>query len=132
MTEDAFEHYKTGLIEVDKFHWRLFQVLNSIVFTLPPLEMLELASKLKQMWVIHHLEEEALMDDLGYPYVATHKEAHILLTKRFDEFKNKLVNQQKYTNNYFKVDLETLLRDHIDHMDLQYAAWAKKINYLGK
>jgi hypothetical protein len=25
-----------------------------------------------------------------------------------------------------------LLRDHIDYMDSQYAAWAKKVNYLDK
>jgi hemerythrin-like metal-binding protein len=132
MNEREFEHYKMDILGMDESHWGLFQVLNSIAFTLTSLEMHELASKLNQMWDDHHLEEEALMDDLGYPYTTTHKKAHILITRQFHEFKSRLDNDHKYTNNYFKRDVEDLLRDHIDYMDSQYAAWAKKVNYLDK
>ena len=131
MLANAFEHYKTGLPEMDKSHWELFQALNQMTCTLSRLELLELASKINQMWVDHHFNEEALMDKLGYPYAAAHKEVHVLITEQFQQFRNKFENEHKYTNDFFKSDLEILLREHIDHMDTQYAVWSKKIGYQG-
>jgi hemerythrin len=130
MIEESFQHYKMDLPEVDKSHWALFQMLNRMTYTLPQPEMLELASKLNQMWVEHDHEEEKLMEKMGYPYIDAHKETHRLMTEQFQQFKQKFKSDHKYTNDFFKSDLENLIRDHIDHVDSQYAAWAKKIHFL--
>lgn len=117
-TKDSFQHYKTGVTELDDAHWHLFDMIGKLGKLSVATEVAQLASDIMAAWLSHNELEEILMDQLAYPYQKGHKENHVamyaVLSEKFLRIKDGYCNIK-----WISQDIETIMRDHNDHVDRQ-------------
>ena len=127
MSPEAFVHYKTDIVEIDKQHFDILSTASEIVRSryLSLQELIIETDKLKLLFDHHLKYEEALMRKINYKYLPYHIESHQRLKLNFDKMVDNLKNVN-YNKMHIVEKLDKLLLDHVDHDDMQYIEHYKK------
>jgi len=133
------EVYKIGIKPIDEEHFSCFIMLDELEKALMSNTITEDNINKSSIWLdfenklkTHFQNEELLMESLNYPYVKEHKRQHVeLLTKFYIIFSfnpsNINIHPQHIVDDFFN-----LLLEHIDHHDINYAAFIKECIKYGK
>ncbi len=121
MTPDRFKHYKTGVATLDREHWELFQLINTISAESKGVCSAKLTESKKiliEHLIEHYRREDVEMQTYNYPYARAHIADHTLLIASYREASNVAL-----FNKYTCSDLINKISNHIDHYDTQFADW---------
>lgn len=124
MTQERFAHYRTGIEEIDRAHWDLFEQMNrceKVVALKNTEHTLDELHTLRVMLRNHCLYEMQYMISIGYPWASGHSHEHDKLLSKMDRIIDRSIDGVVYSQ--LTTDLETIFVDHIDHSDMQYVAF---------
>lgn len=129
MNLDSFKHYKTDIEEIDNQHLNILTKAYDIVKfkNIPVTQLLEKINELEIIFNEHLIYEEQFMVSINYKYLISHCEMHVKLRNNFKEIMNNLKNTN-YEKRHLIDKLDKMFLDHVDHDDLQYADYYKKLN----
>ena len=122
MNIDFFNNYKIGIDFIDKEHRDLFLICDEAVKNITYKEKsLELIIKFNKLIIDHFKNEEKYMEDIEYPYIKYHKEAHSIILIKLDNLINKEFNLEynKTRQEYLIKTFDDTLLKHTDHFDRQ-------------
>jgi hemerythrin-like metal-binding protein len=122
MIEDRFVHYRTGYAAIDDEHLSLIKMCDSVLklCRIRPTDAKLIKQSLVDISVRldeHFVNEEQLMRDANYKFVASHCYAHGELRKHLQD----LINREFDFEHIARIanDLEFVFFDHIDQYDMQ-------------
>jgi hemerythrin-like metal-binding protein len=119
---DSFVHYKVGIKCIDDAHWELLQIIYRIRDTDDTVDIIILVNELVVAFYDHISEEECYMSGIKFKYIEAHRHAHMSMVRRFESIKKHIIenaHDDKYDNMYYCSSLELMLKEHIDHHDMQ-------------
>ena len=128
MSPDSFVHYKTHIQFIDQSHWKILEIMNTINYNAKHgncARCYELIDDLEVKLLDHFNEEEVMLEDSGYPYLAIHKSYHMQMICDLEKLKN-LKKQKQIPYQECATYLHDVLVDHIDFHDGQYVEWLNK------
>lgn len=110
--------------EMDDEHIELIRIMN-LVFQnneakKPFHEIKKSVDQLAEYTIKHFKDEEAYMEKIKFPGVATHKIIHKQLLDQFGNYVAEFNKSQKLTESFFKF-LAVWLTSHIKGIDTKYA-----------
>ena len=121
MDENRFKHYRLNIKEIDDEHWNLFQMLDHFEQNVRNKERIAAVSILTQFTISireHFRKEEDLMLQHNFPF----RESHIDHHKKIEAKVTAILNAGfSYSWLLICYQLNSLLIDHIDWIDSQYA-----------
>ena len=126
MIKARFVHYTLGVPEIDEQHINLARGIYDLKITIKlgqldkcKRDLAKLASDIKE----HFDYEEALMVASNYPYIPYHKYEHLRLLREVESLIK--LDTLNVKNNILEI-LETVVYDHIDTYDRQFAEYLKE------
>ena len=127
MDLQVFEHYKLGIDHLDRQHYDLLGHLADISRAKTKDEACHLIDNLVVDLDAHFITEVRFMESINYPYIAHHIETHKKLDKTFENLREKIVYDTVFDASWVAKDTMRILLNHIDHEDMQYAQYYKKM-----
>ena len=129
---DFDTRFRLGIEGVDKEHEQLVNILNRVSQLLDEnklREALEYFSKTLSDYVNEHFSnEEKFMENMNYPQLEIHREAHKKFQDSFNELKPKI---EQYDENAFRkslLDTFLWLISHTGKIDRDYADYYRNAN----
>lgn len=122
MNIDFFNNYKIGIDFIDKEHKELFLICDEAVKNITYKEKsLELITEFNKLITEHFKNEEKYMEDIEYPYIKYHKEAHSVILSKLAHLINKdfTLEYNKSRQEYLIKMFDDTLLKHTDHFDRQ-------------
>jgi hemerythrin-like metal-binding protein len=129
MSLEIFNHYRTGIPDIDNHHWDIINRLNAAVTTS------ESNRKLANTMVKEALsdltadlkEEEKIMSGHFYPYAHAHAQSHKELLKSLQEAVDQMEAGFRYMSpTYIIGRWKRTFLEHIDQHDMQLAAFIQR------
>ena len=118
------DSYLLGVLEVDKHHRHLVELLNQTSDEFSNGATAEsigaVLNKLINYATYHFISEERLMTDIGYPGLAEHREEHDRFTRRVVEIQTDFHSGNKNLSVEVLLFLKNWLTNHILKTDAQY------------
>lgn len=113
----------TKVTEMDNEHIELIRLMNKVYASVeakkPFPEIKKELTDLGQYTLKHFTDEEAYMEKIKFPGVATHKIIHKKLLDQFTEYMVETEKTKKVNDNFFKF-LSVWLTSHIMGIDTKY------------
>ncbi len=135
MTYQMFDFnakFVLGIEEVDRDHKELVDMLNKVSALLDEDQLQEaiecFTQKISTYVGIHFAREEAFMEEIDYPGLEKHIEAHRNFQRAYDALKPKI---EMYDENAFRkslLDTFLWLVSHIGKADKEYADYYRMYN----
>lgn len=121
------EKYRVGVTLIDQQHEELFKRVSDFIQTVQSKDnweekiykVKETMAFMQEYVVIHFDEEEAYQEEINYPDINNHKEAHVKFKEAIDHYV-KIFNQDGYSEELvqeFGAKLMTWLINHVAVMD---------------
>ncbi len=127
MDQAKFIHYKVDVPTIDEDHLRIFTILENMKWKYTDEEMIRLlVSELESLLEFHFADEEKYMEQMGFPYIAAHRNAHAELLYFIQGLMKRMDIKQGYSIKYIADTVSKQFSHHIDWHDMQYAEFAKK------
>jgi len=89
-------------------------------------ELLELVDRLDAFCKLHFLEEEQVMDEMGFPEMDTHKTEHALFVTHLENFIGRYEELNTSKNIDELVFLKKWFLEHVAVYDKKYARYGKQ------
>jgi hemerythrin len=120
----------TGIPEMDEQHKRLIALINDFYTAVERGEREEgirtLFEGVDQYMVFHFSAEEALMEQIGYPDLASHRETHGMFRREYTEAVNRHQAGDRKAVRDLVAFLFSWLYTHIQKTDKRYGAFARQ------
>lgn len=118
------DDYSVGNIVLDDHHKNLLNLFNGaydlIINDKPAEQTIKLISELKVYSIFHFNEEEKLMENAQFPYLAEHKIEHQKFIAEVEKFKNQIGGNTRDLNEEIFIFLSDWLIKHIQKTDKLY------------
>lgn len=127
MSKERFIHYTLGVVKMDRSHWEMFMLLNTVIKILTDGKYEEAAfdiDKLSSSLKEHDAMEERLMDECSFPYKKYYLDESIDISLK--KLKHDAVNGQ--CSLYAILKFENIFVDHVDHKGRQLAEYILRLN----
>ncbi len=119
MNLESFKHYRTGIPAIDTEHWWLFHLVDRAIATKDRDELEYVLGKLCADWSRHVAIEESVMSEAGFPYLEPHVLDHGSISQALASVRCAFTADGTIPD-WRAHALEDLIRNHIDHYDMQY------------
>jgi hemerythrin-like metal-binding protein len=130
MSPEVFNHYKTGIDEMDLPHWEVIDSLNKAKDLSDLGQMSFALAAVKKAFDLLKAEfeaEESKMSQARYPYAYAHVRAHAMILKSAEDTLNVVSNGYRYTSMRYTLGIwQRDFLDHIDQYDAQYAEFIQR------
>ena len=123
MNIERFQHYRTHNDKIDACHFRLLCEMEDVARDYNQFKNISPILVLFNHLTQHHIEEEAAMVIVNYPYIQFHIDAHCILRNNLDDLISLCTANKRITN--ITDEFERLFVTHIDHYDIQFSDWIK-------
>lgn len=130
MTPDKFNDFKVGIPEIDKEHWEIFTSMNEIFDAIDRKDYDRAAGLLASFETqtqAHFGNEIKVMEEMGFPFIQTHKNEHGELLATFRDL---AANIKKGKVDIVTGAMERIVTMHVIHYDMLYASYAKNLRML--
>lgn len=118
-----------NVADMDKEHQQLIDRMNALYRgaqnKLPANELQGLIDDLAQFTVKHFSDEEAYMESVNFPGLATHKIIHQQLLTQFQGYVDEFKKTKNISPSFFNF-LKVWLTSHIRGIDMKYSVFLKK------
>ncbi len=118
------KEYSIGNAEIDNQHRRIFTLANLVSANLDTRGINAAIMTLFRYVREHFTAEESMMQEIGFPETASHRELHEALITRLSEVAT-LSFQNEETVTEFKQFVYTWVIDHILNRDMKYFRFAQ-------
>ena len=129
--EAVAEPPTTGHADMDHQHQRLLLVLQRMDETLRgPFPLATLGARIKQLEELaqeHFREEEAMLEAVGYPHLAFHRDEHLRMEERFHELIAEFASPDSPPLTALCETFLTMFLHHLDTVDLDYAGFLQQL-----
>jgi hemerythrin len=123
--------YSVGVPELDFQHQRLFRLIYELrtgIATLHGQEVVGIVlNKLVNYTIYHFATEEELMQQCGFPDLATHRIEHNALTLKISEMQEEYRRGMPDAADNCLRYLEMWLEEHVQESDQEYVPFLSKI-----
>lgn len=117
-----------GLPALDEQHGRLIALCNGLIHAMilgkGEETLTTVFNKLKDYTVYHFTDEERYMEEIGYPHLEEHRYLHKVLTKKVNEFRDRLL-YSKVTQEEALAFLNSWIVMHINDADTRIGEYAR-------
>ena len=118
-----------GVKRVDDQHHQMVEMANDLIEKLHQGKGEEvvrpLLSKLREYTVYHFHDEEAFMEEIGYPERGEHQQEHERLVRRVKQFQRDIYEHRTVEPAALLSFLKEWLLDHILKMDMEIGAFVR-------
>jgi hemerythrin len=121
------EKYNTGIAEIDTQHRQIVTYLNQLNEARVSGSEKAVKNVIEGMvdyTLSHFAFEEALMEQVAYPFARAHKSVHESFIKRVEKFQSRFKAGENITEEFFDV-LKRWLINHIQRDDAAYVSPVK-------
>lgn len=122
------KYLEVGNVKIDGQHQGILDIINELYQSAVSGEVVDISVLVKTLvdYSIHHLmDEEELMEEIGYPELNHHRELHNILRRETLKVKN-----AKHSNAEKQLELLRFLRDwwltHIAQEDRKYVPYLNR------
>jgi hemerythrin-like metal-binding protein len=116
--------YSVGNERIDQQHQRLVGLINQLGEAMDTgaerPTLMKILNSLAGYTKTHFSEEERLMEERGYPELASHKEEHVVLNRRLADFYREFYTTSRPQSAEVMVFLQGWLYNHILEKDKLY------------
>lgn len=119
-----------GVKQIDDQHKQLIDICNRVMEAvrekLGTLGVDEIIKELREYTVFHFHDEEARMEKLRYPALASHHEEHERLKRQVKHWQREIYEKEAVTVDEVNAFLRGWLIDHILQRDMAFKSWLKE------
>lgn len=118
-----------GLPKIDEQHKKLIGLSNSLILAMingKGADVIgEAVSELHDYTCTHFADEEAYMEEIGYPQLDAQKKAHASLTAKVGQLRERIENDKSTSPNEVLDFINDWIITHIMDMDARISLFAK-------
>jgi hemerythrin-like metal-binding protein len=123
--------YSVGHVEIDQQHRKLVDIINHLHDSMKmggkPEDLMRIMNDLVNYTRYHFAHEEKLMQQAGYPDLATHQRVHRAMVEQVEKFRREAGSSRTGFSIKLMGFLKTWLTDHIMGTDQKYAPSLKTV-----